>query len=100
MRLTPQQENHICQTVADIIGADARVWLFGSRCNEAARGGDVDLLIEHAVPPSTLLRARVKIALEAALVLPVDIVAMQRGKPPTAFQRIALAKGILLNGGA
>jgi predicted nucleotidyltransferase len=91
MRLTQPQQAAICETVAG-----ARVWLFGSRCNEDARGGDLDLLVEDEVLPSLMQRARVKLALEAALAMPVDVIGIQRGMPPSAFQRIALATGIPL----
>ncbi len=97
MRLTQLQQSTICETVARIVGADARVWLFGSRCNEEARGGDLDLLIEHDALPSTMQRARIKLALESSLVMPVDIIGIKRGMPLTAFQRIALATGIPLD---
>jgi len=46
MRLTQQQIAHIRQSVHDLVGADVRVWLFGSRVHDDARGGDVDLLLE------------------------------------------------------
>ena len=96
MRLTPLQQITICETVADIIGTGARVWLFGSRCDDDVRGGDLDLLVEHDALPSTMQRARVKLALESSLVMPVDIIGIKRGMPPNAFQRIALATGIPL----
>ncbi len=98
MRLTQTQQITIRETVSGIIGSGARVWLFGSRCNENARGGDLDLLIENDALPTTLQRARVKLALESSLSMPVDIVGIQRGMPPSAFQRIALATGIPLGG--
>ncbi|MEI7842095.1 MAG: nucleotidyltransferase domain-containing protein [Gallionellaceae bacterium] len=96
MRLTQHQQRTICETVFTHIGADARIWLFGSRCNENARGGDVDLLVENETLPSTMQRAQVKLALEASLEMPVDIIGIKRGAQPTAFQRIALATGISL----
>ena len=96
MRLTSTQQTTICTTVATIVGGGARVWLFGSRCNDELKGGDVDLLIEHDVLPSILQRAKVKLALESSLIIPVDVIAMKRGMPPSAFQQIALATGIPL----
>lgn len=96
MRLTLTQQETICETVAAIVGGGARIWLFGSRCNDSLKGGDLDLLIEHDVFPSVLQRAKIKLALESSLIMPVDIVGMKRGMPPSAFQQIALATGMPL----
>ena len=96
MRLTSAQQKTIRETVAAIVGGGARVWLFGSRCNDGLKGGDVDLLIEHDVLPSLLQRAKVKLALESSLIMPVDIVGVERGMPLSAFQQIALATGVPL----
>ena len=46
MRLNDQQRAAIRATVAETFGTQARVWLFGSRVDDAKRGGDIDLLIE------------------------------------------------------
>jgi len=46
MRLTPDQEQLIKSTIDRVLGAENRVWLFGSRVDDALRGGDIDLLIE------------------------------------------------------
>lgn len=46
MRLTAQQSEIIRQATATAFGADARVWLFGSRVDDHKRGGDIDLLVQ------------------------------------------------------
>jgi len=46
MRLTDQQHAAIRQAVTESFGADALVWLFGSRVDDSQRGGDIDLLIK------------------------------------------------------
>jgi predicted nucleotidyltransferase len=50
MRLSPEQSEIIRQATATAFGADARVWLFGSRIDDHKRGGDIDLLIQ---PPAS-----------------------------------------------
>ena len=96
MRLTEHQQTIIRQTVAHIVGPDAQVMVFGSRLNDSARGGDLDLLVESDMLVSIIQRSRIKLALESSLVMPVDIIAIKRGALPTAFQRIALATGVSL----
>ncbi len=46
MRLTPTQIDTINSTAQAVLGQGARVTLFGSRVDDQARGGDVDLMIE------------------------------------------------------
>lgn len=89
MRLNPAQTRLILQCVRQQFGDDARVMLFGSRLDDKARGGDVDLLVETEAVPSLHQRVLATMALEQALNLPVDIVAMQRGTPGSAFAQIA-----------
>ena len=48
MRLNDQQRSIIRTAVTENFGAGANVWLFGSRVDDAARGGDIDLYIEPA----------------------------------------------------
>ena len=92
MRLSTAQARVILGCVRQQFGADAQVLLFGSRLDDLARGGDVDLLVESAGQPTLRQRALATMALEQALNLPVDIVAQQRGTPGSAFSRIARGK--------
>lgn len=92
MRLSATQTRVILHCVRQQFGSDARVMLFGSRLDESARGGDVDLFVESAAPPTLHQRALATMALEQALNLPVDIVAVQRGTAGNAFSRIARSR--------
>ncbi|WP_022947226.1 nucleotidyltransferase domain-containing protein [Methylohalobius crimeensis] len=89
MRLTREQRQRIIQTISRLAGESAQVYLFGSRLDDQARGGDVDLLIETDVLPAFIDRARVQMELESRLGLPVDIVWKERDRAPTPFQAIA-----------
>ncbi|MCP1365579.1 nucleotidyltransferase domain-containing protein, partial [Halomonas sp. BBD48] len=46
MRLTDYQRRVICRAASECFGASSRVRLFGSRTDDRARGGDIDLFIE------------------------------------------------------
>ena len=93
MRLTEDEVATIRSAVQAHFGAGSAVWVFGSRLDEGARGGDVDLYIEPASPlPANLFLAReaLRAELERRLLQPVDIVV--RRHSPTAFMRQARAE--------
>lgn len=50
MRLSPAHVEALKRLVAETAGPEARLRLFGSRLDDAARGGDVDLLLELTGP--------------------------------------------------
>lgn len=48
MRLSSEYIRQIRKIAKNIYGDDVRVVLFGSRTNDEARGGDIDLMIESS----------------------------------------------------
>lgn len=95
MRLTDQQISAILDAVRRLAGSDAKVSLYGSRLDDARRGGDVDLLVESLPPIGLLTRARIKSTLEQCLSLPVDVLAAGlggSGAGDSAFVAIARAQ--------
>ncbi len=60
MRLSKEHIQAIRRLVSEVAGEQARVRVFGSRLDDAARGGDLDLLLELPVPADNpaLLAAR------------------------------------------
>ena len=95
MRLSPDQADTIRQAVHAHLGADLRLWLFGSRVDDRRRGGDIDLLVEadHPIDPIAALRCRG--ALADALDLRVDLAVGQPGDD-RPIHRIARATGVRL----
>ncbi|WP_200381487.1 nucleotidyltransferase domain-containing protein [Thiococcus pfennigii] len=65
MRLTKDQIAAILEVNTGIAGRGAAVLLFGSCLDDAARGGDVDLVIETEAGLSVRQRAELRTRLEA-----------------------------------
>jgi len=96
MRLTPQQVSTIIGATQAVAGANSGVWLYGSRLDDSRRGGDIDLMVESNPPVNLLQRVRIKIALEAKLNRPVDVLALKEGAAASPFTQIAMANAVRL----
>lgn len=96
MRLSQEQIASILEVVKQLAGEDATVYLFGSRLNDRAKGGDVDLLIETGKPLTLLDRTRIKMYLEKKLSLPGDVITENRNDIPAPFHRIARSQAVPL----
>ncbi|MEB3197593.1 MAG: nucleotidyltransferase domain-containing protein [Candidatus Sericytochromatia bacterium] len=96
MRLTSGQVDTILTEVARVLGPEARVWLYGSRLQDSARGGDVDLLIELTARPSLPQLAGLYERLEERLGLPCDLQLRVTGEPVTAFQQFVTQQAVRL----
>lgn len=92
MRLSTTQTRVILNCVRQQFGEDASIMLLGSRLDDTARGGEVDLLVKSVAPATLRQRALATLKLGQALELPVDIVTLQRGTPGNAFARIARSR--------
>ena len=99
MRLTSDQILIIRKEVSHIAGDSARVWLFGSRLYDDARGGDVDLLIEmnQAVPEPAQLAARVAVRVSRAMFgRHVDVLIKAPNLLHLPIHSIVMAEGVRL----
>jgi predicted nucleotidyltransferase len=50
MRLTQQQTKQIAELVQDFVGHQVSIYVFGSRLNDKARGGDLDIMLDFSDP--------------------------------------------------
>ena len=69
MRLSDYQILKIKQAVRNVLGDEARVMLFGSRVDDAQRGGDIDLYVEtnHESPDYVAASCRIAAKIQMSL---------------------------------
>ncbi len=98
MRLTPHEVAAIKAAAREAFGDSAVVRLFGSRVDDALRGGDIDLLME-VDPPVDEWRAKDVFAdrlFDRIEPRKVDVIVHERGTEARGFQRIGYRDGIVL----
>lgn len=93
MRLTNEEIELIRATVSNT-DAQAKVFLFGSRVNDSARGGDIDLLVESAALDAGRQRDLRDQLFQRLGGQKVDLFVTSDYSEP--FARIAKSKGVLL----
>ena len=99
MRPTDRQIRIIKQKTAECFGIEATVRLFGSRTDDAARGGDIDLYIEVPAHTDSVFRRAMQLygVLQIALGLQrIDIVTHVAGQPMAPIHQEACDTGIRL----
>ncbi|HQS83991.1 MAG: hypothetical protein B7Y25_03550 [Alphaproteobacteria bacterium 16-39-46] len=61
LRLDQKELDLICRIFRDFFLRDDKIWIFGSRVNPNAKGGDIDLYIETEYKsPKEIIEARLK----------------------------------------
>lgn len=99
MRLSSEQVQAIKRTAQDVLGDDARVFLFGSRTDDKRRGGDIDLLFE--TPHRLDNRVAVAGRLYAGLIRQlgdrkIDVLLKDAATAEAPVMRIARETGVIL----
>ena len=93
MRLNPQEVNIIHKSVEQM-DPSAEIYLFGSRVNDSAKGGDIDLLVESQQIDSKKKRDLRELLIHQLGDQKVDLFVTADYSEP--FARIAKSKGIRL----
>ena len=99
MRITSDQHQQILRVTQQHAPSDACVWLFGSRLDDSARGGDVDLMVRTDTPidnPALLaatLSSRISRAMHGRS---VDVVLHAPNLVQLPIHDVALRNGVRL----
>jgi hypothetical protein len=99
MRLSSDQVQAIKQAAQQVLGEDARVTLFGSRTNDALRGGDIDLLFETSRQLDNRVAATGSLYVELIRRLgdrKIDVVLKDAATPDAPVMRVARETGVML----
>ncbi len=88
MRLVPSEVHAIRQTLAEV-DPDGRIWLFGSRADDARRGGDIDVYLEASRPLNLKTRLMLEYRLAALCGAKVDLLVRNPGQPEQPIHVIA-----------
>lgn len=100
MRLTPQQQQIITSTLYRHFGEASAIWLFGSRVNDTARGGDIDLYLEPEIQdPDAIVDAKLNALIELRQHLgdqKIDLVIHRQEAPVLLIHQVAKETGVRL----
>ena len=99
MRLSPEQQHIIRETAAEVFGPEAVVKVFGSRVDDTARGGDLDLLIQAEDPIQERERKALQLIAKLQIRLgdqPIDVLVLDPHTDRKPIHDEAMRRGIRL----
>jgi predicted nucleotidyltransferase len=99
MRLSPEAIAIIIETVKARLGDEAQVRLFGSRLDDSAKGGDIDLHVSVNKPVSDWVWEAAQLAARLERLLDgrkVDVRLIDASQQALPIDRIAMQEGVLL----
>ena len=99
MRLSRNAQDIIRRTTTEVFGPDVSVSVFGSRVDDAARGGDIDLLVESDRPIADRERKALKLVARLQMRLgdqPIDVLVLDPETPRRPIHEEASRTGVRL----
>ena len=100
MRLSTQQRHLIKSVLMHFFGSESLILLFGSRVDDTALGGDIDIYIEPEISDvDQIVEARLDALVEMHKTLgeqKIDLVIRRKSGPSLPIHKIAKESGVLL----
>lgn len=99
MRLAAEQVKQLKRLALEEAGPDARLRQFGSRLDDARRGGDVDLLMEIPLPVANPAVLAARFSVRASRLMhgrKVDVVLSAPNLKRLPIHDVALRDGVVL----
>ncbi len=97
MRITSEEKDKIVHYAKQYFGTDAKLYLFGSRADDAKKGGDIDLFLDSANDVDMQTQVEFLKALYRHVTpRKVDLVIKSPSKKDQLIFRVAKQEGILL----
>lgn len=100
MRLTSGQQQIIVSTLQSCFGENSLIMLFGSRVDDAKKGGDIDLYIEPEISGADeIIDAKIDALVQLHKLLgeqKIDLVINRKGSSVLPIYSVAKEQGIVL----
>lgn len=100
MRINEKTRITLLEKIRQYFGSQTQIWLFGSRVDDQARGGDIDLYIEPELKdPDQVFEAKLRTLVALKRILGerrIDLVINRGNQPHQAIHDIARSTGIKL----
>lgn len=99
MRLTTEQQQTIRNGVSTLFSSPVEVFLFGSRVDDSAKGGDIDLLIVLPEPVENHALTVARVSARLSLLLggrTVDVLLQYPGALLQPIHHVAMQQGVKL----
>ena len=95
MRLSTRELQALRAIIGELDPAGC-LYLYGSRADDARRGGDIDVYLQASHPIDLKTRLGVQYRLELACDTRVDLLIQNPGQPVQPIHQIAIEQGVLL----
>ncbi len=96
-RLSSSEHEKICDAFKKVFAPNDQLWLFGSKVDLSAKGGDIDLYIETEFDISKVVELELQFSKELFFKLDdrkVDVVIRYKDAPETLIYDVAKETGV------